>query len=157
MTIEIGNGLSKDFLDTLEASRAFLEKEHHLIRKIGLKTRRLAKGEVVFEVSLSEDFADGDTLHGGIFTIILDTILAYSVYAELNAMTPMATINLKTDHFAEAAPGTNILCTAKCDGVKNDIAFCTGRASIAASGELVASAAGTFMINTRPITSATRL
>jgi acyl-coenzyme A thioesterase PaaI-like protein len=157
MTIEIGNGLSKDFLNTLEASRAFLEKEHHLIRKIGLKTRRLAKGEVVFEVALSEDFADGDALHGGIFTIILDTILAYSVYAELNAMVPMATINLKTDHFAEAAPGTSIFCTAICDGVKNDIAFCTGRATIAATGKLIASAAGTFMINTRPVTSSTRL
>ena len=134
----------------LQAARHFIENEHPLFKSLGLVTKRLAKGDVCFQVKVPVDYTDGDVVHGGIYTIILDTILGYATWTSLDELCPIATINLKTDHFRPIPPDTEIICTGTCEGIREDVAYCTGRANLADSGELLAMAAGTFMVGTRP-------
>ena len=163
MALEIGKGISEDFLNALNSTRKFIENEHKLFSQIGLQLTRLNVGEVEFSLTLSEKFCEapdieGKThLQGGIFTIVLDTILAYSVNARLGKLTPMATINLKTDHHALALPGEELRCTAKCVGIRDEVAFCNGSAVAVEGDRLITAAAGTFMLNNFNPSIATRL
>ena len=51
--------------------------------------------EFVLEVrslrTVGDDFVDGPLIHGGILTIVLDTLLGYSVWTSLDQFTPIAT------------------------------------------------------------------
>ena len=48
--------------------------------------------------------ADGK-IHGGLYTIIIDSIFGLAVFTALEAVKPIATINLRTDYLGEALPG----------------------------------------------------
>ncbi len=141
----------------LEAARGFIESEHPLFKSLGLKTTRLSEGEVSFRLTVPETYSDGEFIHGGIFTIMLDTILGYAVWTRLDEFRPIATINLKTDYFADISPNTSLICSGICEGIRNDVAYCAGRALIEGSNELVATAAGTFMTGTRSTSTKSRL
>ncbi len=141
----------------LEAARGFIEGEHPLFKSLALKTTRLSEGEVCFRLTVPEDYLDGDHIHGGIFTIMLDTILGYSVWTSLDTFRPIATINLKTDYFGHVTPETTLICSGVCEGIRDEIAYCTGRATTEETGELIATATGTFMVGTRSMTSKSRL
>ncbi len=133
----------------LEASRKFIEEEHPLFKSLQLKTTNISKGEVSFSITMPDDYADGEYIHPGMFTIMLDTILGYVVWTSMDTFRPIATINLKSDYFESAPAGSSLIITGQCEGIRNEVAYCMGKATLEDSGELIATAAGTFMVGTR--------
>ena len=143
-----------DTSDVTEAARKALEAfyhhaktQHKLFRTIPIKPRALGRGMIEFDVTLPELFADGDAIHGGLYTILLDTTLAAAAWTRMDTFQPLATINLKTDFFGEARAGEKLRLTAHCQSISNDVAFCQGTASTI-DGTPVAQADGTFIVGT---------
>lgn len=135
---------------TLKALEAFLKHartQHKLMRDIPVKPMTLGRGYVEMAVTMPEPFTDGEVIHGGLYSILLDTILAVAAWSKLDTFQPLATINLKTDFFTAAKAGEVLSFTATCRSVVNDVAFCQGSVT-AASGDPVAQADGTFMVGT---------
>ncbi|MEM9234485.1 MAG: PaaI family thioesterase, partial [Pseudomonadota bacterium] len=105
------------------------------------------RGMIEFEVTVPGIFSDGDEIHGGLFTILLDTILATAAWSRMDTFQPLATINLKTDFFIDAKSGDVMLFRATCQSIEDDVAFCQGMA-FGPDGKPVAQADGTFMVGT---------
>ncbi|WOI54646.1 PaaI family thioesterase [Parvularcula sp. LCG005] len=135
---------------------AFAEKhmqsEHKLFRDIPMRTTSVGVGSVAVEITLPAAFADDDETFGGLYTILLDTILAVGAWTRMDAFAPLSTINLKTDFFSPATTGNVVLCEAECDGIIDNVAVCSGR--MTRDGQLAAKAQGTFLVS-RPDGSAT--
>lgn len=155
--LSLGEDLPSFILPMLEASRQLIEKEHRLFSRLNLRATRIARGEAAFTLSVPGQFSEGAAIHGGVFTILLDTILAYTVWTRMEKFEPIATINLKTDYLGHALPDEKIVCTAWCEGITDDVAFCTGKAAHAGTGETIAMAEGTFMVGTKGRSTASRL
>lgn len=155
--LSLGDDIPDFLMPMMEAARQMIEREHGMFAKVQLRATRIARGEASFNLTPTEEFTDGDFVHGGIFTILLDTILGYTVWTRLDQFTPIATINLKTDYLGSIEPGIRITCSAVCEVIEDDIAYCIGRATCRDSGKLLATAAGTFMVGTKGNTSGSRL
>ena len=155
--IEFGEGLSPSFMKMLEGARSFIESEHFLFKKLGLRATRIGLGEASFNLTADKAFCDGDAIHGGVFTILLDTIMSFAVMTRLEEMQAMATINLKTDYPGAATPGARIICSASCHAIRDDVAFTSGKAVDKETGALIALAEATFMVGTRSKPKASRL
>lgn len=156
--IEIGDDLPDFILPMMEASRQFIQKEHNLFARLKtFKPTRIMRGRADFSITVPADFSEGTVIHGGIFTILLDTILAYTVWTRLDRFMPIATINLKTDYLGHAEPEQAIRVMAECEGIADDVAFCSGKAVCAETGDVIALAEGTFMLGTKGRSSASRL
>ncbi|MEM6649708.1 MAG: PaaI family thioesterase [Pseudomonadota bacterium] len=124
-----------------------MRSEHVLFKDIPFKNLSADRGNVAFAITLPTHFSDGEEIHGGLFTILLDTILAVAAWTKMDVFQPQATINLKTDFFASVPPGTTIECHATCEDIVDEVAFCRGRA-LCPDGKKLAHAAGTFMVGT---------
>ncbi|MEL7487416.1 MAG: PaaI family thioesterase, partial [Pseudomonadota bacterium] len=118
----------------------------------------IGAGETRFSLDLNPEFDDGDgKIHSGLMTIILDSIFGITVLTALEALQPIATINLRTDFLGDAGIGARAVCDAKCVAIRNDVATVRGALTREADGALLASAAGAFMVGTRGATKASRL
>ncbi|GGY39772.1 PaaI family thioesterase [Parvularcula lutaonensis] len=128
--------------------QAAFTKEHPLFSELAPKPLRVGRGEIAVRVTPSERFLDGDTIHPGLMTILLDTIMGMATWSDLETFQPLATINLQTDTYTHAKPGENIVCEAICEGIMDDVSIVRGKAT-SEDGTLLATAAGTFMVGTR--------
>ncbi|NHK27423.1 PaaI family thioesterase [Parvularcula flava] len=162
--LEIGDDLPDFILPMMEASRQFIQNEHNLFARLKtFRPTRIMRGQADFSITVPADFSEGASasgervIHGGIFTILLDTILAYTVWTRLDQFMPIATINLKTDYLGHAEPEQAIKVMAHCEGIADDVAFCSGKAVCAETGDVIALAEGTFMVGTKGRSSASRL
>ena len=156
--LEIGDDLPDFILPMMEASRQFIQQEHNLFARLKtFRPTRIMRGQADFSITVPADFSEGNVVHGGIFTILLDTILAYTVWTRLDKFMPIATINLKTDYLGHAEPEQAIKVMAHCEGIADDVAFCSGKAVCAGTGDVIALAEGTFMVGTKGRSSASRL
>lgn len=140
--------------DLTEATRKALEAFHHhaqtqheLFKTIPMKPTMVGRGHVEFEGKLPGHFADGEHMHGGFFTILLDTVLAVAAWSRMEVFQPMATINLKTDFFTDVAPLSDMKIKATCPSIADDVAFCQGTI-FTGDGTPIAQADGTFMVGT---------
>ncbi|MFN0022805.1 MAG: PaaI family thioesterase [Parvularculaceae bacterium] len=134
----------------LKSARDFLAHEHSLFRTLALEPVLIGRGQVTFSMSLPPAFADADGLiHGGLATIILDSIFGLTVFTAMDEIKPIATINLRTDTVARAQAGSRVRCAAHCDAIDGDIAHVSGRLTLESDGALIATASGTFMIGVK--------
>lgn len=136
--------------EMLRSARDFLAHEHSLFRSLSLKPILIGKGKATFSMAMPATFADaaGD-VHGGLFTIILDSIFGLTVFTALEEIKPIATINLRTDHVGAARAGARAVCAAKCAAICGDVAHVAGRLTLEGDGRLIATAAGAFMVGAR--------
>ncbi|MGV6801771.1 MAG: PaaI family thioesterase [bacterium] len=141
----------------LSAIRPSIENQHPLFGKVDLDVTSVGRGTMSCTLTAIEAFSDGAVIHGGMFTILLDTILAYAVWTRMDNFKPIATINLKTDYLGHATPGDRIICNAHCQNIHDNVAFCTGNAVLADTKSPIANAAGTFMVGTKNISAKSRL
>lgn len=134
----------------LNDARAYLLDNHPLFKALDLKPLLIGKGKATFSIYLPDDFTDakGD-IHGGLLTIIMDSIFGLSVFTALEEVKPIATINLRTDYLQSVAPGGRVACAAECRRRRGDIAYVTGDVTDEKTGAVLASGAGAFMIGTR--------
>ena len=142
-------GVSPPIAAMMEGMRQRFETEHPLFGRLDFRTLRIARGDIAVSLRVPDNFADGDFVHTGFLTIILDSIFGMATFLALDTPTPIATINLKTDTFACVPPETRLVCEAACDGIADDVAIVRGQATREADAALVATAAGTFMVGTR--------
>lgn len=144
--------------EMLKTARDMLMHEHSLFASLGLEPKMIGAGSVSFAVDLPEDFAGADGfIHSGLMTLIMDSIFGITVFTALEALKPVATINLRTDYLRKARPGTRAVCTAQCLSVDHDIAHVSGDLRIAETGALIATGAGAFMVGTRGPAPGSRL
>ena len=143
-------GINPAIGEMLRSARDFLAHEHSLFRTLELRPILIGKGKATFSMVLPADFAAADgAIHGGLYTIILDSIFGLAVFTALEEIKPIATINLRTDHIGSIEPGARALCEASCDAVRADVAYVSGRLTAEATGDLLASGAGAFMVGTK--------
>ena len=114
----------------LRSARAFLAHEHSLFRTLGLQPVLIGRGQATFSLTLPEAFADeAGLIHGGLCTIVLDSIFGLTVFTAMEEVKPIATINLRTDYVARASAGARVRCAAICDAIRSGA---SGRARSAA-------------------------
>ena len=134
----------------LRSARDFLAHEHSLFRSLALKPILIGKGKATFAMDLPEAFAGADGMvHGGLFTIVIDSIFGLAVFSALEEIKPIATINLRTDYVGSIAPGARALCAAECEAIRGDVAYVSGKLTAESDGRLLATGAGAFMVGTR--------
>jgi len=131
-----------------EGIRAAFAKEHPLFSQLKPKALRVGRGDLAIQLTPTETFLDGDRVHSGLMTVLLDTIMGMATWSDLETFEPLATINLQTDTYCQAEPGKNIICEAICEGIMDDVSIVRGKAT-SEDGTLLATAAGTFMVGTR--------
>lgn len=138
----------------LRAARDFLTHEHSLFRSLDLNPILIGKGKATFSMAMPPAFAGPDgKVHGGLYTIILDSIFGLAVFTALEEVKPIATINLRTDHIGAASTGARAVCAAECERISGDVAYVSGRLTLENGGALIATGAGAFMIGTKgPLT-----
>ena len=136
--------------EMLRSARDFLAHEHSLFRSLALKPILIGKGKATFAMDLPEAFAGADGMvHGGLFTIVIDSIFGLAVFSALEEIKPIATINLRTDYVGSIAPGARALCAAECEAIRGDVAYVSGKLTAESDGRLLATGAGAFMVGTR--------
>ena len=140
--------LSPDILTVFEGMRTTFRNEHPLFGKLQPRPLSASRGKLVVEVTPTQDFRHNGTIHPGLMTIFLDTLLGAAVWSMLDSFTPIATINLQTDTQNHTLPDRVISCEAICEGICDDVAISRGTAT-SEDGTLLATAAGTFMVGTR--------
>lgn len=142
----------------LNNARDWLLHEHSLFKTLDLKPLLIGKGKATFSVYLPDDFTDvsGD-IHGGLLTIIMDSIFGLSVFTALEELQPITTINLRTDYLKTAAAGGRVICAAECRALRGDVAYVSGELTDENTGATIAAGSGAFMIGTRGTSKASRL
>lgn len=134
----------------LKSARDFLAHEHSLFRSLELRPIVIGKGKATFSMTLPEAFAGADgAVHGGLYTIIIDSIFGLAVFTALEAIKPIATINLRTDYVGAIAPNLRAVCEAECEAVRGDVAYVRGKLTAEGDGRLLATGAGAFMVGTK--------
>lgn len=131
-----------------EGIRTAFANEHPLFSQLNYRALRVGRGELVIEVTPTENFLDGDRIHSGFMTILLDTIMGMATWSDMETFQPLATINLQTDTFCHALPGKKVIIEAICEGLMDDVSIVRGKTT-SEDGTLLATAAGTFMVGTR--------
>lgn len=86
-------------------------------------------------------------LHGGAITAFLDTLCGLVVMSSVSEGTPIATLDLRIDYLHPAEPGRDILGSAECYKVTNNVAFVRGIAYQDTFRDPVANCTGTFMLS----------
>ncbi|MCQ8185745.1 PaaI family thioesterase [Parvularcula maris] len=140
--------LAPGIAQAFQGIQAAFTNEHPLFTQMAPKPLRVGRGELLIRVTPTETFLDGDRVHGGLMTILLDTIMGMATWAALEEFQPLATINLQTDTYDHAVAGRHVICEAICEGIADDVSIVRGKAT-SEDGTLLATAAGTFMVGTR--------
>lgn len=143
-----------DIAHLLRQATAMLAHEHSLFRTLNIEPRVLGAGETRVALDLSHDFADHrGAVHTGLATIILDSLMGVSVLTFLRAITPIATVNLRTDFLHATPAGQRAICSSRCETMIGDIAYVSADLSLDTggpeAGRTLARARGTFMVGTK--------
>ena len=87
-------------------------------------------------------------LHGGAITALIDAACGGAVYARLREPLPIATLDLRIDYLKPGVPREAVMARAECFRTTRNVAFVRAVAYQRDEADLVASAAGTFMLGT---------
>jgi len=129
----------------LPADAPNILSERDIFRDVTFHPKPVAPGRANLRTCLPAHFLDGEALHGGIYTILLDTVLAIAVWTRLDQFQPLVTINLKTDFFRSVPAGTDLSLNASCEDIVDDVAVTRSEVRDP-DGRVLASAAGSFLV-----------
>ncbi len=142
----------------MRAARDMLQHEHSLLGSLGFKPLLLGAGKTSFSLDLPARFGDGSgMIHGGFLTVVLDSLFGLTVFTAMEEFKPIATINLRTDYIKEVPAGSRVNCDSVCEGVRNEVAYVSGRLTLDADKSLIAIASGAFMVGTKGPAKGSRL
>ena len=142
----------------LSSARDWLLHEHSLFQSLDIRPVLIGRNKATFSVLLPEDFLNADgKIHGGLLTIIMDSIFGMAAFTALDELKPIATINLRTDYLADIVAGGRVTCAAECVRLRGDIAYVAGDLRDETSGTIIATGSGSFIIGTRSQTKESRL
>lgn len=120
-------------------------------RALGMRVVDIARGTVEtllpYAAHLVGDPESG-TLHGGAVTSFMDATCGASVFLKLLKPISVATLDLRIDYVRPAEPGLDVRAFAHCYHITRNVAFVRGVAYHDDRDRPIASAAGTFMLQT---------
>ena len=131
-----------------DVMKSYFSEGHQLFAALQMEPSKIDKDGVSVFATIPDFFSykDGDeTTHPGAYTIILDTVFGFSVFAKIQQPKAIATINLKTDYLRPIEIGSKVICSAECHAVNGNIARTRGDI-FDYDGRPLASATGAFMI-----------
>lgn len=136
-------------MDEFAAAREFFESiPHH--EAMGIKLVSLANGKARVKLEI-EDHLLGDTergvVHGGVITVLLDTVSGISVFSRTAAAEPIATLDLRIDYLKPSSRGGTLFAEAECYHASRNVAF-TRAIAFHDLEDPIAHAAGTFLRGT---------
>lgn len=142
----------------LKSASDWLLHEHSLFQTLKLKPVLIGRNQATFSVYLPDDFIGTDgKIHGGLLTIIMDSIFGLAAFTALDELKPIATINLRTNYIGDVAPGGRVTCAAECICLRDEVAHVEGKLTEEETGRLIATSSGAFMVGTRGPNKESRL
>ena len=85
-------------------------------------------------------------IHGGAVTSLLDNVSGLAVFAAMEELTSIATLDLRIDYMRAATPGADVTAHAHCYKVTRTIAFVRGTAFEKNENDPIATCTGAFML-----------
>lgn len=143
--------LSPEQQALLEGARQFFADAHPLFGRLRFEPREVSRGSLTVSARFTDDFRrfEGEPeVHAGLLTIVLDSIMGFAVFTVVEDLRPVATINLRSDYIDAPAVGEEVICTAHCESVRDDVAHVGGEVR-SSGGDLLARGSGAYMIGTR--------
>lgn len=119
-------------------------------RLLGMKVLELRFGYGFMTLPYDERLVGNPltrVLHGGAITAFLDTLGGLVVMSSVAEGTPIATLDLRIDYLRPADPHRDILGSAECYKVTENVAFVRGIAYQETFRNPVANCTGTFMLS----------
>jgi uncharacterized protein (TIGR00369 family) len=119
---------------------------------LGIQILEMAPASVLFELPYDAKLVgnpDTGTLHGGAITALLDGASGAAVFAALETMVPIATLDLRIDYLRPAEPNRAVLARASCYKMTRNVAFTRAVAYHDDPADPIAHSVGTFMVSTR--------
>ncbi len=113
----------------------------------------VSEGKASMRLPYNERFV-GDrstgSIHGGIITLLMDTVGGLCAMSAIQKMAPLATLDLRMDYLRPTTKGLNILAEVECYHLTSSAAFVRGIAyEESEAKEAVAHMAAAFMLNTK--------
>ncbi len=137
----------------LKLARAFAASVPHN-RALGIDIVEFDHASVVFRLPYDAKLVghpDTGTLHGGAITALLDGASGAAVFAALQDMVPIATLDLRIDYLRPAEAGKTVLARATCYKMTKHVAFTRAVAYHDDPENPIAHSVGTFMVSTRGV------
>jgi uncharacterized protein (TIGR00369 family) len=129
-------------------SRGFVHGVPHNAA-LGLELLDCSSGRSTVRLPYRKELVGDDetgVLHGGVVTALLDATCGAAVFLRLREPCRIATLDLRIDYLRPGKPGEDLLARADCYKVTRRIAFVRAQAYHDDESNLVAAAAGTFML-----------
>lgn len=120
-------------------------------RELGIRLVDVRRAEIVLELPYADQLVGNPTtgvIAGGAITSLLDATCGMAVMAATARPKAVATLDLRIDYLRPATPGLAVRAHAHCHRITRHVAFVRAEAYHEGAEELVASAAGSFMLNT---------
>jgi len=120
---------------------------------LGISPVEVRPAEALLQLPYDEKLVgnpDTGVIHGGVITTLLDVTSGTAVYAALDELVPIATLDLRIDYLRAADPGKTVLARATCYKKTRNVAFTRAVAYHADDpSDPIAHAVGTFMQSTK--------
>lgn len=121
-------------------------------RALGLVFEGYGDGEATIRLPYDAKLIgnpDTGVLHGGALTALLDATAGASVFLRTWEPKPIATLDLRIDYMRPAAPGRDVTARAVCYAMTRSVAFVRAAAFHDLESDPIATAVGTFMLDTK--------
>lgn len=132
----------------LKMARQFIQALPHAVA-LGMELEELDAGTAVISMPYSEKLI-GDpvtrVMHGGAVSALMDTSCGAAVMSHPSHLAGTATIDLRIEYLRAATPGQRIKTQATCYHVTRSVAFVKATAVDDDTDNPVASATGTFTV-----------
>lgn len=150
--LEHFDALAKKDIDWREFAERFFSDAHPMFSQFNMDIKDISARGVEMEASLGPIFkADHHNpyLYRGALTLLLDSVFGIALFAHIRELSPIATINLKTDYLFPAKSESRLMCSASCFSLDGDVARMQGNISDPETQTVLAKATAAFMIGTQ--------
>lgn len=138
--------------DQTKMARQFIQAIPHA-KALGMDLTEIGGGKATIEMPYAAHIV-GDpktgVIHGGAVSAVMDTCCGAAVMSHPAFPTGTATIDLRIDYMRAATPGQTIVARATCYHVGRSVAFVRATATDDDTGNPVATASGSFTVETDP-------
>ena len=121
-------------------------------RALGMRIEDIHRAAALFRLPYDAKIIgnpDTGVIHGGAITALLDGASGAAVFAALEELVPIATLDLRIDYLRPAEVGRDVLARATCYKMTRNVAFTRAVAYHDDESDPIAHSVGTFMVSTK--------